>query len=75
MMQAIEFKYESENGVITIPEKYRDWFKKSFQVILLARTEKVSPTWLGCMSDTGQILGDIVSPLDDNLSNWEVLAQ
>ena len=73
MMQAIEFQSESENGVITIPEKYRDWFKKSFKVILLEETKTVSPTWLGCMSDTGQILGDIVSPLDDN--HWEVLAQ
>ena len=31
--------------------------------------------WLGCMSDTGKILGDIVSPIDDTLSSWEVLAK
>jgi len=35
-MQAIEFTYESCNGVISIPKQYKDWFKKSFKVILLA---------------------------------------
>ncbi len=35
-MQAIEFIYESHNGVIKIPEHYKDWFKKNFKVILLA---------------------------------------
>ena len=36
-MQAIEFNYESNEGVINIPEQYQDWFKKSFKVILLAQ--------------------------------------
>jgi len=35
-MQAIEFTYESHDGVIKIPEHYKDWFKKNFKVILLA---------------------------------------
>ena len=46
-MQAIKFKYQSQNGIIRIPEQYRNWFKKSFQVILLASEspahETVSP--------------------------------
>ncbi len=35
-MQAIEFTSESHDGVIKIPEHYKDWFKKNFKVILLA---------------------------------------
>ena len=35
-MQAIEFTYESSEGVISIPKQYKDWFRKSFKVILLA---------------------------------------
>jgi len=33
------------------------------------------PEWLGCMSETGKILGDIVSPLEEGDSKWEVLAK
>jgi hypothetical protein len=55
-MQAIEFNYESFNGVINIPEYYKDWFKKSFKVILLAQeaphnpepTQKRLPKGAGC---------------------------
>ncbi|HID99829.1 MAG TPA: hypothetical protein EYP59_06030 [Thiotrichaceae bacterium] len=83
-MQAIEFTYESHNGIIKVPEQYKDWFKKPIRVILLAQEQAykmtpVSPikakTWLGCMSNSGQILGDIVSTRDDNLSIWEVLSE
>ena len=72
--------------MIPVPEHYRDWFKKSVKIILLEQeppnvlpikqdTLTEQNTWLGCMSDTGQIIGDIVSPIDDNLNNWEVLAK
>jgi hypothetical protein len=30
-MQAIEFTYESRDGMISIPKQYKDWFKKSFK--------------------------------------------
>lgn len=33
------------------------------------------PEWLGCMAGTGQILGDIVSPLAEGDTRWEVLAK
>lgn len=31
-MQAIEFNYNLQDGVIKIPESYRDWFQKSFSI-------------------------------------------
>jgi hypothetical protein len=85
-MQAIEFTAQIQNGMIPIPEHYKDWFKKSVRIILLAQEQSpVLPneqdvpneqdTWLGCMSNTGQIIGDIVSKIDDNLNCWEVLAK
>ena len=85
-MQAIEFTAKIQNGMIPIPEHYKDWFKKSVRIILLAQErtqvlpiEQDAPieqdTWLGCMSNTGQIIGDIVSPIDDNLNCWEVLTK
>ncbi|HEW97255.1 MAG: hypothetical protein DRR16_12210 [Candidatus Parabeggiatoa sp. nov. 3] len=75
-MQAIELTYESHNGMV--PEQ--DWLKKNNRVIVQEyKMTPVSPikanTWLGCMSDRGQILGDIVSTMDDNLSIWDVLAE
>ncbi len=33
------------------------------------------PEWLGCMSKTGTILGDIVSPLEEDDLRWEVLTK
>lgn len=39
-MQAIEFTYEPHQGVIKIPERYKDWFKKQVKVILLAVESK-----------------------------------
>lgn len=68
--------------MIPIPEPYKDWSKKPVRVILLTQElphqMPISPieanAWLGCMSGTGQILGDIVSPIDDNLICWDVLA-
>jgi len=32
-------------------------------------------SWLGCMADTGEIIGDIVSPTHGELVVWEVLGQ
>lgn len=32
------------------------------------------PSWLGCMKDTGKIVGDIVSPAE-SIDAWEVLSQ
>jgi antitoxin (DNA-binding transcriptional repressor) of toxin-antitoxin stability system len=31
-------------------------------------------SWLGCMKDTGKIIGDIMSPAE-SMEAWEVLAQ
>lgn len=31
------------------------------------------PSWLGCMKDTGKIVGDIMSPAED-MEAWEVLS-
>jgi len=67
-MQAIEFTAKIQNGMISIPEHYKDWFEKSVRIILLAQERsQVLPieqdTWLGCMSNTGQIIGDIGSKI------------
>ncbi len=43
-MQAIEFTYESRDGVISIPKQYKDWFRKSFKVILLENKESTPLT-------------------------------
>ena len=83
-MQAIEFTSDLHDGMIPIPERYKDWFKKPVKIILLAqelphKKANISPieknAWLGCLSNIGQILGDIVSPIDDNLSCWEILTK
>ena len=46
-MQAIEFTYESDDGMIKVPEQYKNWIKKSVKVILLwqepPHSEKISP--------------------------------
>ncbi len=55
-MEAIEFNYESRGGVIKIPECYKDWFKRSFKVILLTQelphnfkpTQRRLPKGAGC---------------------------
>lgn len=54
-MQAIEFNYSSQDGVIKIPEYYKDWFQKSFKIILLAQepannieTQHRLPKGAGC---------------------------
>ena len=31
-------------------------------------------SWLGCMKDTGKIIGDVVSPAE-SMEAWEVLSQ
>ncbi len=43
-MQAIELTYESCEGMISIPKQYKDWFRKSFKVILLVDKESTPPT-------------------------------
>ncbi|MCK5521848.1 MAG: hypothetical protein KAI83_01825 [Thiomargarita sp.] len=35
-MQAIEFTSKSHDRMISIPEHYKDWFKKPVKIILLA---------------------------------------
>jgi len=35
-MQAIEFTSHDHDAMISIPERYKDWFKKPVKVILLA---------------------------------------
>ncbi|HUG42927.1 MAG TPA: type II toxin-antitoxin system prevent-host-death family antitoxin [Acidobacteriota bacterium] len=32
------------------------------------------PSWLGCLRESGQILGDVVSPASDE-SDWDVLSE
>ncbi len=73
-MQAIEFTSQIKNGMIPIPAHYKDCFKKTVRIILLTQelpniSSNKQDTWLGCMSNTGQILGDIVSPIDDNFND------
>jgi hypothetical protein len=38
-MKAIEFTTASQNGVIRIPQDYKDWFSRSVRVILFSDTE------------------------------------
>jgi hypothetical protein len=38
-MQAIEFTTASQNGIIKIPQGYKDWLSKSVRVILLSDAE------------------------------------
>ena len=72
-MQAIEFNYESQGGVIKIPECYKEWFKKSFKVILLAQelphnlepTQRRLPKGAGCYRRSGS---DISSGLKNSCS-------
>ncbi len=78
-MQAIEFTAKLKNGMIFLPEPYKDWSKKPVRVILLTpeiphQMPIKQNAWLGCMSGSGKILGDIVSSIDENLNCWEVLA-
>jgi hypothetical protein len=40
-MPAIEFTSEPHNGMIAIPEQYKDWFKKPVRVMLWA----IEPSW------------------------------
>ncbi len=39
-----------------------------------ARDSRAKQNWLGCMSGTGKITGDILAPLHGDLVFWEVLA-
>ncbi|MEN8219758.1 MAG: hypothetical protein ABFS56_26100 [Pseudomonadota bacterium] len=63
MLQAIEFTYESDDGVIKIPEQYKDWIKKSLKVILLWQEQKdktmpQSPTDLNRFAGTISLTED-----------------
>jgi len=40
-MQAIEFEYQLQNGLIQVPKHYQHWFQKPVKVILLA-TDKIA---------------------------------
>ncbi|EDN66212.1 hypothetical protein BGP_4154 [Beggiatoa sp. PS] len=85
-MQPIAKKLVTNEAMqpIAIQIDYADWLK--IEPLLYPHRESITTVqrnkapiepnaWLGCMSDTGKILGDIVSPLEDNLSSWEVLAK
>ena len=85
-MQPIAKKLVTNEAMqpITIQIDYADWLKiepllyqhRESTTTVPPNKKPIEPNaWLGCMSDTGQILGDIVSPLDDTLSSWEVLAK
>ena len=39
-----------------------------------ACAESENDSWLGCMSDVGEIVGDIVSPAE-SMATWEVLSK
>ncbi|EDN66265.1 protein of unknown function UPF0175 [Beggiatoa sp. PS] len=56
-MQAIEFNYDTTDGMIKIPETYTDWFKKPVKVILLTQELLHSPQFtLGHSLMTQEIL-------------------
>ena len=38
-MQAIEFEANAENGIVRIPETYKNWYNRSIRVILLRETQ------------------------------------
>jgi hypothetical protein len=38
-MQSIEFKSNTRNGIVKLPEIYRDWFDKTVKVILVREPE------------------------------------
>jgi len=58
-MQAIEFTYESHDGVIKIPEQYKDWFKKSVKVILLEQRDKTMPQSPTLLNNHARPCGDL----------------
>ena len=39
------------------------------------KVEQPGGNWLGAMSHTAQIVGDIVSPLEETWDDWEVLRE
>ena len=43
-MQAIEFEADTENGIVRIPETYKNWYNRNIKVILLyeAQAKKAS---------------------------------
>ncbi len=46
---------------------------QSFLRIAPGRYSPSQTSWLGCMADTGEIIGDIVSPTHGDLVVWEAL--
>ena len=45
-MYAVEFQAKTKNGAIEIPEIYRNRFKERVRVILLAKEESTSETFI-----------------------------
>lgn len=54
------------------PVLITDKGKLMVKIVPISSSEQGS--WLGCLSGTGQIIGDIISPVEA-LSIWEVLAE
>ena len=46
---------------------------KGKPIAKIVPVSSVEQSWLGCMKDTGKIIGDIVSPAE-NIEAWEVLS-
>ena len=66
-MQAYEFYATPENGVIPIPEKYRDRVKKSVKVILLEdKTWKFDREEANARRRT-----DLLSPVSIDTRDWK----
>ncbi|MEA2007874.1 MAG: hypothetical protein U9O54_02045 [Chloroflexota bacterium] len=68
---------ENINNIITTithsrePVLISDKGKYLVKIVPVAYSEP--EPWLGCMRDTGEITGDIISPAEDN-HVWEVLS-
>nr|VFJ43288.1 MAG: hypothetical protein BECKFM1743A_GA0114220_1000712 [Candidatus Kentron sp. FM]VFJ43953.1 MAG: hypothetical protein BECKFM1743C_GA0114222_100079 [Candidatus Kentron sp. FM]VFK06026.1 MAG: hypothetical protein BECKFM1743B_GA0114221_1000912 [Candidatus Kentron sp. FM] len=76
-MQAIEFETEIHQGMIKLPNDYRQWSERSVRVILL---ENDQPTTISrkrrqphpAIAGKGKTLGDLVAPVVSE-TDWECL--
>jgi antitoxin (DNA-binding transcriptional repressor) of toxin-antitoxin stability system len=65
-VQAIIAAMRRSNKSVLISDKGKPIAK----IVLIPSAE---PSWLGCMQDTGKIVGDIMSPAE-GMEAWEVLS-